>query len=539
MSEAMPAPRAASTDVERVLSFGTVRDAVARSAFLSAVRELARDGPDFTMERLERLMRVEDHFQALLLYGQVDFLREAGAATDAERDFALNIQRICLEAANGFQRFLRNRASWARDRDALEVMYQVTGLAVNAIHCSVKWGYFLNESSHPMPWKQLHALYALAEADGYARAAFVLHASQPDFAPTVQSLYLRALVLDVLNSGNLDKAQIEIADGWLGSWCGGYELEREAVPARHYYFVDLAADAGMRPLARAKGAANPRFLNADALPGQIEAMQASLRQGRLEAPCGAGAAFPIEAHAALLDAVEKLRHSIVTGGTSRLEERTPFQDREVDVAAGIDRVMRKVREAPQAGRGAAAPAVAGMQMVDASAAGLSALAADPLIAAAMVEAPAADPDVERWRVQDLSVRGYGLLVDRAAAEAALLNGVVALRNQETGGWIIGTIVRKYPNRGRGEFVIGVDVLSYRPIPVDLLPDGVHAVPALFLPGTDAGGKADSLLMPLGDFRSGSRFMIRVRGTRYRVRLNRIIRKGADWISARYEIEAKA
>ena len=116
---------------------------------------------------------------------------------------------------------------------------------------------------------------------------------------------------------------------------------------------------------------------------------------------------------------------------------------------------------------------------------------------------------------------------------------VALRNQETGGWIIGTIVRKYPNRGRGEFVIGVDVLSYRPIPVDLLPDGVHAVPALFLPGTDAGGKADSLLMPLGDFRSGSRFMIRVRGTRYRVRLNRIIRKGADWISARYEIESKA
>jgi hypothetical protein len=46
-------------------------------------------------------------------------------------------------------------------------------------------------------------------------------------------------------------------------------------------------------------------------------------------------------------------------------------------------------------------------------------------------------------------------------------------------------------------------------------------------------------MPLGDFRSGSRFLIRVRGARYRVRLNRIIRKGADWISARYEIESKA
>src|SRR6185437_7303730 len=230
-------------------------------------------------------------------------------------------------------------------------------------------------------------------------------------------------------------------------------------------------------------------------------------------------------------------HSIVTGGTSRVEERTPFPDREVDVAAGIERVMRKVQEAPGQARGRSA--VAGMQMLDASDPGLSALVADPLIASATVEAPAADPDVERWRVQDLSVRGYGLLVDRAAAELALLNGVVALRNQETGGWIVGTIVRKHPNRGRGEFVIGVDVLSYRPIPIELTVDGAQPITALFLPGRDAGGKDDSLLMPLGDFRSGSRLAIRVRGARYRVRLNRIIRKGADWISARYEIESKA
>ena len=39
---------------------------------------------------------------------------------DTERDFALNIQRICLESANGFQRFLRNRASWATGRDSID-----------------------------------------------------------------------------------------------------------------------------------------------------------------------------------------------------------------------------------------------------------------------------------------------------------------------------------------------------------------------------------------------------------------------------------
>ena len=52
-----------------------------------------------------------------------------------------------------------------------------------------------------------------------------------------------------------------------------------------------------------------------------------------------------------------------------------------------------------------------------------------------------------------------------------------------------------------------------------------------------GGR--TLLMPLGDFDAGSRFAIKVARSDYRVRVNRILRKGADWISARFEIESKA
>jgi len=55
-------------------------------------------------ERLQELMRVEEHFQALLLYDQIDFLRQPTAVSEADRDFALNIQRIGLEAANAIGR---------------------------------------------------------------------------------------------------------------------------------------------------------------------------------------------------------------------------------------------------------------------------------------------------------------------------------------------------------------------------------------------------------------------------------------------------
>ena len=529
-------------DVDRVLRLTTVRDPSARVAFLAAVRELGRDGIDFSVARLHQLVAVEDHFQSLLLYGQIDFLRRPFDAAEPDRDFALNVQRIWLEAANGLQRFLRNRAAWARGGEGEARMVQATGLAVHAIHGFVKWGGLLNEPGRGTPWRQLHALYSLAEAEGHAREPFVLHASEPDFHTTVEALYVRALLFEMLNTGSLSKVQMEIADGWLASWCGEYALDARAEPGRHFLAVDLASESGMQPLARREAGADPRFLRAGALGAQIEAMKAELRHGRVHCETGAGAVFPIEEHAALLSGVEKLYAAIVAGGESRLQPRTAFEDREVDLVAGIDRVLRKLREA----RGAAAPAtpaapaaaVASMEIIEVSPAGLSVLAADPHIPGALIEPPAADPEVERWRVQDLSARGYGLLGDRAASEALPLHGIVALRNHENGGWIVGSVVRKQPNRG-GDVLVGIEVLGYRPIPVELAAEGGAAAPAAFLPGEAPDGRLDSLLVPLGDFRAGSRFAIRAGGERYAVRLNRITAKGADWISARFEIESKA
>ncbi len=526
-------------DAERVLGLKTVREATSRSLFLSSIRELGKDASEFSMERLQQLMRIEEHFQALLLYDQIDFLRQPAMASEADRDFALNIQRICLEAANGFQRFLRNRNAWATTREALDVMFRVTGLALNAIHSFVKWGYFLNEPGRAAPWKQVHALYALSEADGYSQVPFVLHPSQPSFKPCVQSLYLRTLILDLLNTGNLSKIQIEVADGWFSSWCNDYSLDTEYSTRNHLFFVDLASDSGMHLMRKDSHGETVRYVRTDGLKAQIEEVQLGLRHGRLYAGYGAGAVFPVEEHVALLAIIERLYHSILAGSENRIEERTHFEDREVDVVIGIDRVMKKMREAPSQATAPRpqSPPAALAETIELSPAGLS-LVANAAPSGAKEET--ADPDIERWRVYDLSSKGYGLLVDRAAAEMILLNGIIALRNHETGGWIAGLVVRKLANRVRGEILVGIEVLAYRPIPVDLLPaSGGATVQALYMPGFDTNGKLDSVIVRVADFRSDQVLAIKGGGARYHVRLNRVIRKGADWIKARFEIESKA
>ena len=266
------------TDVERALLAKTVRDAGARAVFLNAVRELGKDGVDFTFERLQALMRVEEHFQALLLYDQIDFLRQS-APCEGDRDFALNVQRICLEAANGFQRFLRTRNEWAETREAVDAMFRVTGLAVHAIHSYVKWGYFLAEPGRTTPWKQLHALYGLSEADGYSQVPFVLHPAQPSFKPSVQSLYLRTLLLDLLNAGNLSKIQVEIADGWFSSWCADYHLDAEYSTRNHLFYVDLASESGMHLMRKDSHGDSVRYVRADGLKAQVNRLSAD-RPGR-------------------------------------------------------------------------------------------------------------------------------------------------------------------------------------------------------------------------------------------------------------------
>ncbi|MEO5692403.1 MAG: hypothetical protein ABIQ72_04715 [Usitatibacter sp.] len=534
-------------DVEQVVALKTVREAGARAIFLNGVREYGREGSDFTLERLQYLMAIEEQFQALLLYDQIDFLKAQLPISEADREFALGIQRICLESANGFQRFLRSRNTWATSRENLEVMFRVTGLALNAIHNFVKWGYFLNEPGRSAPWKQLHALYLLAEHDSYVQVPFVLHPSQPNFRPSVQSLYLRTLILDLVNTGNLTKVQIEIADGWFSSWCNDYSLDTEYSSRHHLFFVDLTSDTGMHLMRKDSHGETVRYMRADSLKTQIEEVQSGLRQGRLYAGYGAGGVFPVEEHIALLSIIEKLYDSILAGSQNRIEERTHFDDREVDVTLGVDRVMRKVREEPVP----AAPAApmftlpAASDTIELSSSGLSLVEVDgdrakaqAADAGAALKAPG-DPEVERWRVQDLSSKGYGLIVDRASSDGVLLNGLLALQNHQNGGWIVGSVVRKLANRVRGEMLVGVEVLSYRPIPIELTPaDGSGAIQGIYLPGLDTNGKLDSIVVRAGEFTSTTGYVITTGGSEYRVRLNRIIKKGADWIKARFEIEAK-
>jgi hypothetical protein len=90
---------------------------------------------------------------------------------------------------------------------------------------------------------------------------------------------------------------------------------------------------------------------------------------------------------------------------------------------------------------------------------------------------------------------------------------------------------------RGEILAGVEVLAFHPVRVVLEPaDSGLPLEALYLPGLDSNGKLDALLLRISDFSSDRTFILSASDMRFRIRLNRIIKKGADWLKARFEID---
>jgi hypothetical protein len=522
-------------DFERANGITSLKDASDRSALLSMVRELgkevvANELPVIELERLEALVKLDERFHLLLARDQLDFLR-AMLVLESDLAFAKDVQLITLEMARGLQRYVRNRGAWNTSRQTENLLIRAIGLAVHNVHTLVKWNFFLHEDSATPPWKQLYALYSLAESEGFALVPFVLRPQVANHRFTVQALFLRALMLSTLNSGNLSKSHIEIADGWYGAWCRDYRLEKTYSAEHHLFFVDLTKESGMRILSEPQRGDGVRFVRADTLKVQIEEVQTGLRHGRLYSGYGYGASFPVAEHVTVLAAIEKLYESIVAGSENRIEARKRLEDREVEVVLGVEGILglhfAALPKATQA----------------------SELALERTGSSAVLDASLVPPKIETWRMQDLSTKGYGLVIDRESAERVSLNGLIALKNQRRGSWVIGNVVRKLAKRERG-ILIGIEVLGFFPLPVRLIPQtgGMtsHGRPekrramllGYYLPGLDRKGKQDALLLRSDDFTSAHPFALDIEGMRYVIRLNRITKKGVDWLQARFEIESK-
>jgi hypothetical protein len=154
----------------------------------------------------------------------------------------------------------------------------------------------------------------------------------------------------------------------------------------------------------------------------------------------------------------------------------------------------------------------------------------------------------RWKIHDISSKGVGLLVERGIGETVNVGQLLAIKPFGEVHWMLGVLVRKLTQRNVGETLLGVEILCLRPLPItlrqfaqlaDSKPDpSISPTSALYLPGLEEHGRADILVMPDSDMGLKNIFGLTAMSSKYRLRINRVLRKETGWMGVRFEVLGK-
>jgi hypothetical protein len=351
---------------------------------------------------------------------------------------------------------------------------------------AVKWSAW----REPEDYARLHRLYA-AGGDPAARVAGVPKDGAPE--TTIESLFLRALLLARFAAGALRRSQAEILDDWLRRWGEALSGEREC-PAGAVLRVDLDRRVGLCEGRRAD-AGPALYIPVERLERCRREAVRALRDG---SPMASATAAHIAEQVAVLD---YLRRGFAFGA----DEQTLRAARTRESAAGIEAWM-----------------------------GL-----DDILRAAGVEGDEA-PRGLAMRLVDASATGFGLEADEAVAERIQVDELIGWRPAGANAMTLARIVRRTANPAKGRVAFGAQLLSRAAIPLSLRRraaalDEARGRPMLFVAGDDDSGRRDGFLFPAWGFELQAEYEAALGTTVFRLRFNRVRMQGPGWILAGFEM----
>jgi hypothetical protein len=530
----------------------SIQDRKKRAAAMIALKSFPdRQGP-LTPARVADLISFENNLHVIIQSDKRWFFANS-ERTDAIQ-FARDMHVLHNFGAATTEQIIARRSEWLStdlsgdnpvENDQL--LQRVVALALHHYASSIKWSFFRHETVKPQMWPLLHAQFSFAESNGFATTLTHLFDAENHFKTSVQALYLRALLLDVLNTGSLSMPQIEIADGWLAEWTLSYQLDPTYSPAAHSLFVDLDASMGIQLVTGNTAWPSYRYLKMERLRDQAEVVRSELRVGRPYHGHTSSSEFPVREHVALLTNVERVYKSLLDKSVSHIEERQLVANMSADVRIGFDAVRSAVFGDADDTKFSSESAsdVPTMKFADLE------LSLSPT---EKTRDDAANPSAgntalaTRWKIHDMSSKGIGLLVERGIGEAVSVGQLLAIKPFGEVHWMLGVLVRKLTQRTVGETLLGVEILCLRPLPItlrqfaqlaDSKPDSsLPPTHALYLPGLEQHGRADVIVMPDRDVGLKSIFGLSAAASKYRLRINRVLRKETGWMGVRFEVLGK-
>jgi hypothetical protein len=383
----------------------------------------------------------------------------------------------------------------------------------------------------------LHALMKSAIASGFERLPIFLQVQGADNRCTVESLFLRALLL-ARSGGVLSNQQVEILDAWFWLWMPALRGEI-AKPAGGSMRVDLDSTRG---LARtAEGAAGSAFyLPLPPLEGGFRTIVQQFQEGVIVPSEGHASRFRMEEHMVVLDMVRRTLRGMNRPPMVRARREPSGVSTELHV--GLPEIMSR-------GFKSAAPATPGLEL-------LTLQGGERPKGSGEASPFAAIFDIARRHIQviDVSASGLGLAGELPECAEIQVGDIVALRLTPGGPLELGKVARRAFAQDSERVVIGIERADMMPsgrvvIGVRQLSAGVQQLEVtqgarggssrpemmLFVPGQDSTGRQDAFLVSESAMVQGRAYDAAVGDLTFSFRLNRVRDRGRGWLLAGFEI----
>lgn len=419
-------------------------------------------------------------------------------------------QAACIWLAERYDHLLRLtkevvlRSFLAEDTDK-SPRAPICALAILLSGHSIKWRKFAGSRADNTTREWLHQIFRTASAFGVDAVVLGVRIEDRQHDATVETLYVRALLLDRFSSGNLPPTRLELLDNWLVAWMGSLWLTREPVPGEPTLGVNTSApQRGLVPHLVGDGA--HLFLSLRPMQRQLDRSIRQFHQGSIFPGWGIGQVVRMEEHVAVIDFLEREFTLIETAPTQRNKRISFGTNSIVGVFFGFGEICR--------------------------------MAFDPERLHTVTGGGAEIGIRNAINLADISEDGLGLDMTDEDARKVNVDDLVAVRLEKGRACVLGVVVRKSNLQRPSATLIGVKVLSKQPIyrGMERVDEANTWQPAeaILLPGEADDGFADSIVVSEKTYVANAMLAVTLGRNNYDLRLRRVRQQGTGWRMAAFD-----
>jgi hypothetical protein len=402
-----------------------------------------------------------------------------------------------------------------------------------------KWRRMSGQLADNSARSRLHKIFRSAVAAQVESTIVNVTIERRTIETTVESLYVRALLIDRFGGGNVPPKRLEILDSWLIAWMGSLWLSREPLPGAPMLAIDT--NNPTRGLSR-HIPTEPAdfFLALKPLQRQLERATEFFHQGTIFPGWGIGLLFRMEEHVAVMDFIERELNMIENASAQKSKRFAVGNGARVTTFMGFNDVYHRALTA-QTTLTSSLGLAAGAGAVRGTTTGAYVAPAALRLAALAQSSGMIEEDLTRSPVHllDISDSGLGLEMSTEDAAKVELDELIAIRIEEGKPCVLGVVVRKVNVRNAYVTTVGVKVLTKVPLraTLEIVTDRTvrQNTAGIFVAGIGTHGFADSIIVTDAIYKARPTLSVTIASGMFHIRLGRVRHQGPGWKLAAVEV----